>query len=142
MYSTRILETVKEMAPNYDLIMQLNYRIDRETYLSYLEDMTSKGYKQLAVFEEENCIGLAGYWVATKFYCGKYLELDNVIVNEDARSKGIGKLMCDRLEAEARKAGCKTAVLNAYVQNNKAHKLYMREGYRILGFHFIKELVK
>lgn len=140
MYTIKILENAEEMVPHYELTMQLNYKIDRDTYRLYLEEMTSQGYKQLAIYEGENCVGIAGYWVATKFYSGKYLELDNVIVDKNARSKGIGKLICDRLEVEAKKIGCKTAVLNAYVQNNMAHKFYMKEGYRILGFHFIKPL--
>jgi GNAT superfamily N-acetyltransferase len=142
MYQTKILDKAEEMLPYYDLIMQLDYQLDRETFASYLEEMTIRGYKQLAVFEEENCVAIAGYWVTTKFYCGRYLELDNVIVNQTIRSKGIGKFVCDRLEEEARKFGCTTVVLDTYVKNDKAHKFYMREGYRIVGFHFIKDLMK
>lgn len=140
MLNTKILTAVTDMLPHYALIKQLDYKFDEYTYQTYLNDMVAKGYKQLAVYNDAKCVAIAGFWIATKLYCGRYVELDNVIVDKDVRSSGIGNLICETIEAVAIKEGCSVGVLDAYVQNDRAHKFYMKKGYRILGFHFIKNL--
>jgi hypothetical protein len=44
-------------------------------------------YKQLAVFENEICIAVTGFWTGTKLWSGKYIEIDNFIVHPEHRSK-------------------------------------------------------
>lgn len=139
-YIAKELTTVNEMKDTYELLKELGHDYDMDTYLHYLEDMISKGYKQLAILENNQYIGLAGFWLSTKLFCGPYVELDNVIVAASHRSKGIGNLLCSIIEEKARQYGCRVAVLDAYVQNERAHRFYFREGYKIIGFHFFKKL--
>ena len=128
------------MLPHFDLVRQLGYEFDLERYAALLDEMIPSGYCQMAVFEDEACIALAGYWYQTRLYCGRYVELDNVVVSAAYRSQGIGQILCRAIEEEGRKNGCRVANLNAYVVNAAAHRFYYREGYSILGFHFTKPL--
>ncbi|MDP4262828.1 MAG: GNAT family N-acetyltransferase [Bacteroidota bacterium] len=139
-YITRELATVTEMKDTYELLKQLGYDYDLDTYMNYLEDMIPKGYKQMVVLENDRYIGVAGFWLSTKLFCGPYVELDNVVVAASHRSKGIGHLLCNVVEEKARQYGCNIAVLDAYVHNERAHQFYFREGYIIRGFHFLKKL--
>lgn len=139
-YSFRLLEQKELMLPLLPLIQQLNPNVGEERYAHLLDDMVAHGYRMLAVYEEAECIGLSGIWVATKLYSGRYLEMDNVVVAATHRSKGIGKLLCDEVEQLARREGCETIMLDAYLENEKAHAFYEREGFVRRGYHFLKKL--
>lgn len=139
-YQLRELHTLSEMLLQYALIKQLDPWLSEEKYKQRLEAMLPNGYFQIGVFDGAICVGLTGIWIGTKIYSSKYLEMDNVVVEEAYRSKGIGKLLVDAAEAKAKAEGCRTMMLDAYVENHAAHKFYFREGFVAKGFHFIKKL--
>jgi ribosomal protein S18 acetylase RimI-like enzyme len=76
----------------------------------------------------------------TRFYCGKTIEPDNVIVDPEYQSKGIGEIMIDWVLEYGRKENCDVSELNAYVTNPGGQRFWMNQGFRILGFHFQKLL--
>lgn len=128
------------MLQQFPLIQYLNPNMEPERYETLLRLMLPQQYRMVGVFEGDTCLGLSGYWMGTKLYSGKYLEIDNFVVDEQYRSKGIGKMLVDWLTDEASKNQCETMMLDAYVVNNAAHKFYLREGFVIKGFHFLKRL--
>ena len=140
MYHTLILQTKEEMLAELPIIQQLypNYTI--EIYGTLLDAMLPNNYKQLVVKDDNKTIGLSGFWIGTKLWCGKYLELDNVVVHENFRSKGIGKIINETLEEIAIETNCNMLALDAYTDNFAAQKFYMNHGYVPRGFHFIKKL--
>ncbi|MDX5321464.1 MAG: GNAT family N-acetyltransferase [Bacteroidota bacterium] len=91
---------------------------------------------------EENgeLLAMCGAWTMTKLYSGKQLEVDNFAVSLDHQSKGIGAKLMEAFEAKCREEGFQSIELNAYVKNAAGHKFYFRQGYSIVGFHFIKRL--
>ncbi len=129
-----------QMLNQLHLVQQLTPGITQAAYSEMLDIMLSNGYRQIGAFEDNQCIGISGFWISAKIYSGKYVELDNVIIDEKHRSKKIGKLICDWILDEAKQMGCKTAMLDAYVENKKAHQFYFREGFIIRGFHFLKSI--
>jgi GNAT superfamily N-acetyltransferase len=138
----RELLTLEEMTPHLALIQQLYPKLDLDKYSDYLSQMIPRNYRQIAVFDQGECIGLTGYWFNIKLWSGKYIELDNFIVHQDHRSKGVGKLICDFAEQIALERGCTNIVLDAYTTNFKAHRFYYNQGYGAKGFHFVKILDK
>ncbi|MBC7864381.1 MAG: GNAT family N-acetyltransferase [Bacteroidia bacterium] len=134
------LKTKSEMLAQFSLVKQLTASLKKADYSLMLNDMLAHGYRMIVVYDGKNCAGLSGFWISTKIYSGKYVELDNVIIDKNYRSKGIGKILCDGILEIAKNQGCKTAMLDAYVENSAGHKFYLREGYIIRGFHFIKTL--
>jgi ribosomal protein S18 acetylase RimI-like enzyme len=75
--------------------------------------MVPHNYKQLAVFENEICIAVTGFWTGTKLWSGKYIEIDNFIVHPEHRSKGLGKMMTDYIDVKAKEENCSMIVLDA-----------------------------
>lgn len=140
MYSIKELSTKVEMLTQLDILQQVYPELTLKKYSEQLDDMLPKDYKQIIVLENEKTIGLSGFWIGTKLWCGKYLELDNVVVHEDYRSKGIGKLMNNHLEKIAISTNCNMLALDAYTTNFSAQKFYMNQGFVPKGFHFIKVL--
>lgn len=132
-------KSFEELAFNYSVIKQL-YDTDftYEKYCSLLPDMISKGYSQIALYDKEKLIAVSGYWVSTKLYTGKYLEIDNFIVDNAHQSKGIGKKLIAEIEKIALQNNAKAIVLDAFTTNFGAHKFYFNQGYVPKGFHFVK----
>lgn len=136
------LTTKAEMLKHIGLLQQLYPELSLEKYGQLLDKMLNKGYQQVVVWENEVCIALSGYWIGTKMWCGSYLEMDNIIVHEQHRNCGAGKLMAEYLEDHAKSLGCTVLCLDAYTSNFKAHRFYYNQGYSPKGFHFVKVLDK
>ena len=136
----RKLSSVADMLPHWRLIAQLTPDLTEEDYARLLPEMARHNYFQVAAFAGGACIALSGYWIGHKLYCGKYLEIDNFVVDESHRSSGVGGLLVEWLEAEAIREGCSLMMLDAYVENYKAHRFYYRHGFHARGFHYLKRL--
>jgi GNAT superfamily N-acetyltransferase len=134
------LTTINEMLAQFEMMKHLYPNFTVEKYKSYLEAMIPRNYTQVAVFENDECLGLTGLWYGIKLWSGKYMEIDNFIVHPDHRSKGVGKLLTDFVNQKATDLDCTMIVLDAYTQNFTAHRFYYNQGYNPRGFHFIKTL--
>ena len=97
-------------------------------------------YEIIGAFSDGKLAGVVGAWIATKIWCGRYLEIDNLVVDENQRSSGIGSRLIQHLEIMARERDCKIIVLDSYTANHPSHRLYHRLGFEIWGFHFVKPI--
>lgn len=140
----RIVEfvTKDDMLTTYQLIKQMYPSLSLDQYSEELDIMISNSYKQVVVMEEEEMLGLSGYWFGNKLWCGKYIELDNVFTSEQHRSKGVAEMIFKYLENKAVELGCNLLALDSYTDNFKAHKFFYAQGYIPRGFHFIQILNK
>ncbi|MFV5690766.1 GNAT family N-acetyltransferase [Flavobacterium sp. LT1R49] len=134
------LTTLDEMLSNIEVMRFLYPTFTLEKYGSYLVEMIPHNYKQVAVFENGICVAVSGFWSGTKLWSGKYIEIDNFIVHPEHRSKGLGKMMTDYIDAKAKETGCTMIVLDAFTGNFTAHRFYYNQGYVPKGFHFLKIL--
>lgn len=130
----------KEILKTHSLLQQLQPELSAKEMKASLELMLPMGYRMLGIFEGKKLVGCTGIWTGAKFYSGKYLEIDNFILDKKYRSKGIGKLLTDHIMKLGKKEKCKVIMLDAYTTNHASHKFYLREGFIIKGFHFIKYL--
>lgn len=137
---TKELTTLQEMLDQFETMQHLYPKLTLKKYKSYLEEMVQHHYTQIAVFENEKCIGISGCWFGTKLWSGKYLEIDNFIVHPNHRKKGVGKLLTDFVNQKAVGLGCTNIVLDAYTHSFEAHRFYYNQGFGPKGFHFVKIL--
>lgn len=139
----RQLSGKDEMLKYFSVIQELYPTLTLEEYDRDLTEMLPNNkYGQVAVFEGENCLGISGFWIGTKLWCGKYLEIDNLIVSSKFRSKGVGKLLFDLLTKKAVEEKCSMMALDSYTANFRAHKFFYNEGFGPKGFHFVRILEK
>jgi len=140
MYQIKELITIEEMLKELAIVQQLYPKFSLEQYRALLLQMIPHNYKQLIVTYEGKTVGLSGFWIGVKLWSGKYLELDNVIVHPDFRSKGIGSLLTTKLNEIATTNDCNIMALDAYTTNFAAQKFYFNHGFVPKGFHFVKYL--
>lgn len=132
------IATLAEMEIYFPVMQAMYPEMNVEQYKNHLTKMIPNNYKQLIVLVENQCVAITGFWVGTKLWSGKYIEIDNFLVNENHRKKGYGKVMTDYLAQKAIEINAKMIVLDAFTGNFKAHRFYYNQGYSPKGFHFIK----
>ncbi len=130
----------EEMHGLFPIIEELNPGMQKQLFEDRLQEMQVNKFNCIAVWHNDTIIACCGFWILIKFYNGRHVEPDNVGVLTGYRNFGLGKKMMDFLHEHAKNLGCTYSELNAYVSNNKAHKFYFKDDYKILGFHFQKTL--
>jgi len=130
----------QQMLAQLDVLQGLYPSLTMAQYATELDLMLPHNYSQLAVFDQDECIAICGIWIGNKLWVGKYLELDNIVVKEAYRSRGVGDLIFKTLEQKAHQENCNMLSLDSYTSNFKAHKFFYNQGYSPKGFHFIKLL--
>ena len=82
----------------------------------------------------------AGFCYIEKWGHGKFVANSGLIVHPDYRGQGLGKRFFDWIYNYAKAKGFEAIELNTYVANSPSHKFYFNEGFKILGYHFLKKL--
>lgn len=131
------VEHIDEIMP---LISSLNPTIDQECLRDRMLSMLQMDYLCFGLYQGQRLLGLCGAWTTVRLYCGKQLELDNLVVSPESRSLGVGEKLIDHILAWAKDNAYDSCELNTYVVNDKSHKFYFNQGFNILGYHFFKEV--
>ena len=118
----------------------LDQKIGEDILESRLIKMFTQGYRCVGIFDGEKIIGLSGLWMMTKYYVGKHIEPDNVIIHPDYRGSGVGDALMKWIFDYAISQGCIASELNCYVSNNAGQKFWINQGYNVIGFHYQKML--
>lgn len=136
-------KTKEELMLGFPIINQLYTKLDQVTYSKYIDEMVEgNNYHMIAAYDtkDNKLLGVASYWILTRFYCGRYIQIGNMVVDKDCRSRGIGAKLLKFVEDKGREKGCQTFILDSYTENKKSHKLYFNEGFFVEGLHFMKKL--
>ncbi|MCK0192516.1 GNAT family N-acetyltransferase [Arenibacter sp. F20364] len=132
-----LIEPLEHREKVLGLIEQLNPKMDLNTIEERLINMTQvPNYICFALFENSNLIGISSGWTTIRIYCGKQLELDNVIIDSKIQSKGFGKYFINEIKKWSLANDYQSIGLNTYVENARSHKFYFNQNFKILGFHF------
>ena len=123
------------------LSKQLNYKIEEKVLIRRFHQMIEmENYHCFGLFEDSKLIGISNGWTSNRFYCGKQLEIDNFVIDEEKRSQGYGDLFMKYLENWCKQGNYETIELNSYIRNSKSHKFYFNHDFKITEYHFFKEL--
>lgn len=123
------------------LIKQLNPDKSEEYIKECFTQMFQfDNYQCFGFYDEDKLVGLTSCWTLVKIYSGKQLEVDNVIIDNRMQSKGYGKIFFKILEQWAKQNNYTTIELNTYADNDRSHKFYFNQGYKIKGYHFQKHI--
>ena len=137
----KTINPIKHLARIVVLLKQLNPEMDEEYLENTQIEMTKvPNYACFGLFSENELIGISSGWTTVRIYCGKQLELDNVIIDSNLQSKGFGKYFMNAIKDWSIENDYKSIGLNTYVQNSRSHKFYFNEGFKVLGFHFEKRV--
>ena len=91
MTEIKIAITDTEIASQQEAISVLRPMLQRENFVSQIQDLQKEGYHLLYIQEKNKTVAIAGYRVYTMLYCGKMLYLDDLSTLEEYRGPGLCK---------------------------------------------------
>ena len=139
-YKFKILSE-KNIDEIVDLVHKLNEKkIPKNILTKRQKEMFSQNYECMGVFIKSKLIGVVGLWFQTRLYSGRSCELDHLYILPQHRRFGVGSRLISFVEEHVRDKGFECLELNTYLQNTLSHKFYYNNGFKILGFHFIKHI--
>ncbi|MHB8370851.1 MAG: GNAT family N-acetyltransferase [Leptospirales bacterium] len=118
------------------LLQSLNDSIPETLLRERLLEMAGQGYQCAGLYDGDRLIGICGLWILTKYYVGKHIEPDNVVILEEYRSRGLGKRLLAWVYEYARSQGCIASELNCYLSNQRGNAFWEHEGYRKIAWHY------
>jgi GNAT superfamily N-acetyltransferase len=134
-------ETAETMLQGWPVIRQMYPLLSEEEYFKQLKVLETHDYRQFAFLSEDNrCLGVVGVWCLPRIWCGLQIDIDNFVLDQNARSMGVGRQLLQRCLEYAQERGAKIATLDTFVDNPSSHRFYFREGFTIRGYHFVKAL--
>ncbi|REK52228.1 MAG: GNAT family N-acetyltransferase [Thermobacillus sp.] len=118
---------------------QLRPHLIEETYLKTIRQLQDEhGYRLIAIFEDGKAKAAAGFRICSSLAWGKYLYVDDLITDEQNRSRGFAKLLFDWLDEEVKKNECAGIHLDSGVHRHDAHRFYLNRKLKITCHHFEK----
>jgi ribosomal protein S18 acetylase RimI-like enzyme len=135
----RLLQS-NELELTLPLIQLLNPGLEEQVLLDRMRQMPDYGYHCVGVFQGDKLVGCCGFWILMKYYAGKHLEPDNVMIHPDYRNLGLGEKMIAFVEQFAREQDCEALELNVYVSNLAGQRFWTRQGFNTIGHHMQKKL--
>ena len=109
-------------------------------YVGRMGEVLAKGAQLALVVDDDAVLCVALWRVIENTADRRRLYVDDLVSDENRRSQGVGKMMLDWLETQAKALGCTALTLDSGVQRLRAHRFYFREGMHIASFSFKKAL--
>jgi len=123
-----------------DLLKTFYPTINPEILSERLSVISKLDWACIGIYADKKLVGLTGYWINTRLYCGKYLYIDHFIVDPQFRKHGIGEKLLRRVKEVAIEEVCNHVCLDTFISNSLAQKFWFKHGFSIVGFHFVNDL--
>ena len=132
----RIAKTDEEIIWCYETMSLLRPHIKRDDFLPRVREQEKNGYKLAFIEDKNQVVSVAGFRITETLAWGKFMYVDDLVTDEDQRSKGYGDKLIDWLMEYAKKNQCQEFHLDSGVQRFSAHRFYFRKGLTISCYHF------
>lgn len=120
------------------LLQVLNEHIPEATLRERLNEMVAQGYRCAGMYRNGKLVGICGLWILTKYYVGRHIEPDNVVILPEYRSQGFGKRLLAWVYEYGKLQGCIASELNCYLTNERGQVFWEQQGYIKIGHRYQK----
>lgn len=94
-----------------------------------------EGYQIAYVKEAGKVVAAAGYRFLNMMAWGHVLYIDDLVALQTSHRTGLGTLLLQHLQNQARASGCDAVHLDTGYQRHRAHRSYLRNGFHIDCHH-------
>ena len=114
-----------------------------QNYPDHMRKVFSTGGRMIVAMEDDGTVvGVSIYRIYETTFDGRRLYVDDLVIDEERRSMGIGKAMMAHFEALGQRENCDMLSLESGTHRLETHKFYFREGLVITSFSFRKPIAK
>lgn len=125
-----LCEDIEIIAP---ILKLLRGAIEDDLFYDRLKQALNNEYRCLVARDAR---GLLGYHVTYDVFWGKTFYIDDLVVQPDQRSAGIGAQLLERAKLEARVLNCDHMRLCSGLSRPDAHRFYERNGFARSSLQF------
>src|SRR4051812_11752638 len=112
----------------YPVMNQLRTHVPEHEYLGRVKRQSQTSSYQIAALFNDGKIGcVAGYRIHECLAWGKIMYVDDLVSDQNGRSRSYGKRMLTWLVDQAKASECQEFHLDSGVQRHAAHRFYLRE---------------
>ena len=133
----RIAQTDLEIAASFSVMQELRPQLTQDTYVARIRRQEQGGYRLVIVEHDGKTVAAAGFRIGENLAWGRFLYVDDLVTDEERRSRGFGKALLQWLVAEAKRHGCRELHLDSGTQRKDAHRFYEREGMDMVAYHYV-----
>jgi len=100
------------------------------------------GYRLLGAYMGERIVGLIGYRAMENTLYGRFVYVDDLVVDTGERQQGLGAILITAVRNEATRLACQHLVLDTGLHMALAQRFYFRQGLLARGMHFVQPLTQ
>jgi GNAT superfamily N-acetyltransferase len=98
---------------------------------------TGEGYQVVYVRDGDKVVAAAGYRFLNTMALGNILYIDDLVALQTSHRTGLGALLLQHLQNEAKERGCDSVHLDTGYQRHLALGSYLRNGFHIDCHHMV-----
>ncbi len=134
---------LKDIEEVFELLNELyKNKIEHSIFIEkYKESLKDDKFYGIVAIEDNKVVGVLISQIINRLVKKRnILFIDDLIVNEKYRNKGIGKLLIQVAINYATSKDCETVELTSYILNVNAHRFYENNGFEKNHYKFKKYL--
>jgi len=135
-----VARSEQEIANCYPLMAELRPHIQSDEFLPPVRRLAEIAGFQLAYLTDGEIKAVAGFRISEWLAGGRYLEIEDLVVKSEQRSRGYGSEIFDWLVEHARENNCRQVRLVSRVSRLDAHRFYQRKGMNLEAYYFSLEV--
>ena len=137
----RHIESADDIGESFAVMRELRPHIeDVDLYRERVQRQQRDGYRLLAVWQNNELSGLAGYRHLENLIYGRFTYVDDLVVRQSCQRSRLGEGLIDEVRALARADGRVMLVLDTGLANSLAQRFYFCNGLLARGLHFSQRL--
>lgn len=135
------ITTSREIRDCFPVLTQLRdmYK-DEDKFVELIQRHFKEGYKLACLYEGDIVKAVAGYRFFECLAWGKVLYIDDLVTDNDSRSKGYGGVLMEWVIDLGRKEDCDQVHLDSNLDRIDAHRFYLKHKFDKICFHFSVKL--
>ncbi|MEH2422227.1 MAG: GNAT family N-acetyltransferase [Nostoc sp.] len=134
--SIQLAESDFQILGCFPVISQLRPHLEQAKFVGQVRYQMKEGYQLVFLQVEEQAMAVAGFRILTCLASGKFLYIDDLVVDELKQSHGYGKQLFQWLIQYAKDHNCEHLSLDSGVQRFAAHRFYLMQRLNITSHHF------
>ncbi len=126
---TKNIEQLADVGACHAVMLQLRPHLeDADSFIRQVMRQREDGYRLSAARCEGRVVGVIGYRLQENLLYGRFVFVDDLVVQEEFRRHGVGAKLLAVARAYARETGCRQFVLDTGLHMALAQRFYYRQG--------------
>ncbi len=125
----RNIEQFADIGACHAVMLELRPHLqDVDSFIQQVMRQREKGFRLSAAWFEGQIVGVIGYRFQENLMYGRFVFVDDLVVQKGFRSAGVGARLLSTARAYAREMGCRHFVLDTGLHMARAQRFYFSQG--------------